>query len=146
MKTFHDKAKLFFWLTAIILIFHTYVDTAEAQGPSYDCGNVIAGSIEEMICFDKGLSALDRRLAEVYTIAIEKAVNEHPPILKPEQRGWIKGRCTSIASNLGRGIGPLKNDLNYSLTCSSICLDYGAHLPFYVWQMIKILQRVAKQI
>ena len=54
--------------------------------------NVKAGIIEEMICFDKGLSALDRRPAEVYTIAIEKAVNKHPPILKPEQRGWIKGR------------------------------------------------------
>ena len=100
MKTFHDKAKLFFWLTAIILIFHTYVDTAEAQGSSYDCDNVKAGSIEEMICFDKGLSALDRRPAEVYTIAIEKAVNKHPPILKPEQRGWIKGRndCWKIIS------------------------------------------------
>jgi len=103
MKTFHDKAKLFFWLTAIILIFHTYVDNAEAQGPSYDCDNVKAGSIEEMICTDKGLSALDRRLTEVYTIAIEKAVNEHPPILKPEQRGWIKGRNDCWKSDDRRG-------------------------------------------
>ena len=53
---------------------------------------VEAGSIEEMVCKDKGLSALDRRLAEVYAAASKKAVNEQPPVLKAEQRGWIKGR------------------------------------------------------
>ena len=92
MKKFRDKAKVVFWLTAIIFIFPKYVDTYEAQGPSYDCDNVAASSIEEMICMVKGLSAMDRRLAEVYAMATEKAVNEHPPILKAEQRGWIKGR------------------------------------------------------
>ena len=89
MKTFHDKAKLFFWLTAIILIFHTYVDTAEAQGSSYDCDNVKAGSIEEMICFDKGLSALDRRPAEVYTIAIDIETQAERLSSLPQ----IQGRC-----------------------------------------------------
>jgi len=53
---------------------------------------VEAGSIEEMVCKDKALSALDRKLAEVFAAATKKAVNEHPPILKAEQRGWIKGR------------------------------------------------------
>ena len=35
---------------------------------------------------------MDRKLADVYAAASAKAVNEHPPQLKAEQRGWIKGR------------------------------------------------------
>jgi uncharacterized protein len=65
---------------------------ASAEGPSFDCGKVEAGSIEEMVCKDKELSALDRKLSEVYAAASKKAVNEHPPVLKAEQRGWVKGR------------------------------------------------------
>jgi uncharacterized protein len=65
---------------------------AGAADPSFDCGKVEAGSIEAIICEDGGLSELDRKLAEVYNAASEKAVNEHPPVLKAEQRGWIKGR------------------------------------------------------
>ena len=68
------------------------VRAAMAQGPSFDCGKVEAGSIEGMICTDEGLTAMDRKLAEVYTAASHKAVHEHPPVLKAEQRGWIKGR------------------------------------------------------
>jgi uncharacterized protein len=60
--------------------------------PSYDCGKVEAGSVEELICKEADLSALDTKLAEVYANAFQKAVNEHPPVLKAEQRGWIKGR------------------------------------------------------
>jgi len=65
---------------------------AMAQGPSYDCGKAEAGSIEAMICQDSGLSTLDRKLAETYAAALRRATNEHPPVLKAEQRGWIKGR------------------------------------------------------
>ena len=65
---------------------------ASATGPSYDCGKVASGSIEEMVCKDEGLAALDVKLAEVYGEATKKAVNEQPPTLKAEQRGWIKGR------------------------------------------------------
>ena len=68
------------------------VSAAMAQGPSFDCSKVEAGSIEGMICKDEGLAAMDRKLAEVYDVASHKAVNEHPPVLKAEQRGWIKGR------------------------------------------------------
>ena len=66
--------------------------TATAQGPSYDCSKVESGSIEEMICQDKELSALDLELSGVYAEASVKAANEQPPMLKAEQRGWIKGR------------------------------------------------------
>ncbi|MBA1158474.1 MliC family protein [Microvirga mediterraneensis] len=65
---------------------------ALAQGPSFPCGKVGAGSIAEMVCTDGALSALDRKLADVYALAARKAENEHPPVLRAEQRGWIKGR------------------------------------------------------
>jgi uncharacterized protein len=65
---------------------------AQAQGPSYACDKVRAGSIEEMICRDRELSALDRKLSGVYAAAAKIAINEHPPTLTAEQRGWIKGR------------------------------------------------------
>ncbi|GAA3722887.1 MliC family protein [Oceanisphaera sediminis] len=64
----------------------------EHKGPSYACDKVKAGSIEAMICEDPALSALDRTLSGVYTAALRKAANQHPPVLKAEQRGWIKGR------------------------------------------------------
>lgn len=65
---------------------------AHATSPSFDCSKVKADSIEAMICHDDTLAALDRKMAEVYAEATNKAVNEHPPTLKAEQRGWIKGR------------------------------------------------------
>ena len=64
---------------------------AVAQGPVYDCRKV-NGSIERMICAERDLGALDRTLSVVYAAVLRKAVNERPPTLKAEQRGWIKGR------------------------------------------------------
>ena len=63
-----------------------------AEGPSFDCGRVEAGSIEALVCGDAALSSLDRQMAEVFAAAKAKAANEHPAVLVPEQRGWIKGR------------------------------------------------------
>ncbi len=91
--------KTFRYLTMIFLLFILLAigclasgHPATAQGPSYDCSMVAAGSIELLICKDADLSALDRKMAGIYAQASEKAVNEHPPMLKAEQRGWIKGR------------------------------------------------------
>jgi len=66
--------------------------TAAASGPTFDCRKVESGSIEAMICGDAELAALDRKLAGVYAAATAKAKNERPPVLRAEQRGWIKGR------------------------------------------------------
>ena len=73
-----------------------------ATGPSYNCDKVEADSIEEMICKDNELSALDRKLSVIYSAAAKKATNEHPPVLKAEQRGWIKGRndCCSRSGDI----------------------------------------------
>ena len=78
--------------TLLALGARTSPSAAGPQGPSFSCAKVEAGSIEEMICKDAALSALDRKLAGVYAQAAKKAANEHPPVLKAEQRGWIKGR------------------------------------------------------
>jgi uncharacterized protein len=88
---------------ALLLIAAALARPAMAQGPSYDCTKVRAGSIEDMVCKDQELSALDRKLAGVYAAAAKKAANEHPPVLKAEQRGWIKGRNDCWKSNDERG-------------------------------------------
>jgi uncharacterized protein len=75
----------------ILLFIGSSIDGAVAADPSFDCADA-TGTIEKMICADDGLAALDRRLAEVYSAAAQKAVNDHPAVLRAEQRGWIKGR------------------------------------------------------
>ena len=45
-----------------------------------------------MVCSDGVLAKLDRTLSQVYVEALALAVDEHPPMLKAEQRGWVKGR------------------------------------------------------
>jgi uncharacterized protein len=65
--------------------------TVFAEGPAFDCAKA-DGEVEELICKDEGLAALDRKLDEVYKAALAKARDEMPRILKTEQRGWIKGR------------------------------------------------------
>jgi len=76
---------------------------AMARGPSFACDKVEAGGIEAMICDDEELSKLDRKLSRVYAAASRKAANEHPPQLKAEQRGWIKGRNECWKSDDRRG-------------------------------------------
>jgi len=71
-------------------------------GPSYSCANVVAGSIEAMVCNDAGLSALDRKLAAVYGEALKVAATQQPPTLRAEQRGWIKGRDECAKSDPAR--------------------------------------------
>ena len=79
-------------LAMMSLALATGGDSAAADGPAFACDRVEAGSIEDLVCHDAELSSLDRLLAETYAAAQKKAVNEHPPLLKAEQRGWIKGR------------------------------------------------------
>lgn len=77
--------------------------STKAAGPSFACGAVKPGSIEAMVCADAELSVLDRKLAGVFTAATKQAANEHPPVLKAEQRGWIKGRNDCWKSENQRG-------------------------------------------
>jgi uncharacterized protein len=82
---------------ALLAMGHGLVfGVASASAQSFDCGKVESGSVEEMICQDAGLSAVDEKMAEVYRAAVKKAANEQPPVLKAEQRGSIKGRDECI--------------------------------------------------
>jgi uncharacterized protein len=87
----------------LVLLLAIAPAAAWAEAPSFDCSGVEAGSIEELVCTDAELSALDRRLAEVYAAASAEAINEHPPVLQAEQRGWIKGRDGCWKSEEVRG-------------------------------------------
>jgi hypothetical protein len=49
-----------------------------AAGPSFNCDNVEANSIEKMICKDDELSSPDRRLSIIYAAASKKATTGHP--------------------------------------------------------------------
>jgi uncharacterized protein len=79
-------------IISLCLCIFLFSSASNAESPSFDCSKAEAGSIEEMICNDPELTALDVKLAGVYKEALKKAQNEHPPVLKAEQRGWIKGR------------------------------------------------------
>jgi uncharacterized protein len=79
-------------LATVVSALMLLAGPAHAEGPSFDCAKVEAGSIETLICGDAALSAADRKMAEVYRAASAKAGDERPPVLKAEQRGWIKGR------------------------------------------------------
>jgi uncharacterized protein len=85
-------SKVYFAVFAPGLFIFLIAIKARAEGPSFDCSKVEAGSIEETVCKNQNLTTLDLKMAEVYREASKKAVNEHPPVLKGEQRGWIKGR------------------------------------------------------
>lgn len=64
---------------------------AQAKGPAFDCSKA-QGEVEQLICKDEGLAALDRKLDEVYKAALAKARDDVPQLLRTEQRGWIGGR------------------------------------------------------
>jgi len=64
---------------------------AQAKGPAYDCAKA-QGEVQQLICKDEGLAALDRKLDAVYKAALAKARDDVPQVLRTEQRGWIKGR------------------------------------------------------
>ncbi len=79
---------------ALILVCNVALAAAagSAESPSFNCKKVEAGGIPDVVCHDEALSRLDRQLTGVFAAASRKAKNEHPPVLKAEQRGWLKGR------------------------------------------------------
>ena len=81
----------------LLLIITTLLATAQLQAASADnqinCQVKDQGTIDKLICSDPELLKQDQQLAEVYQQALLKAVNEKPPLLKAEQRGWVKGKA-----------------------------------------------------
>ncbi len=81
----------------LLLIITTLLATSQLQAASADnqinCQVKEQGTIDKLICSDPELLKQDQQLAEVYQQALLKAVNEKPPLLKAEQRGWVKGKA-----------------------------------------------------
>lgn len=59
------------------------------ESPSFDC-TLADGQVEALICRDAELAALDRKMAQVYQMAVVNIPESEQP--KAVQRGWIKGR------------------------------------------------------
>lgn len=80
--------------TACCYPFGTLADEAQ---PSFDCAKA-QSSAEELVCADDALAALDRRMAERFSAALQSAgsmdagAEEATNTLRATQRGWIKGR------------------------------------------------------
>ncbi|EGM79312.1 putative lipoprotein [Rheinheimera sp. A13L] len=81
----------------LLLLVTTLLAAAPLQAATADnqinCQAKDQGTIDKLICSDPELLKQDQQLAEVYQQALAKAVNEKPPLLKAEQRGWIKGKA-----------------------------------------------------
>ena len=69
--------------------------TALVAQPSFDCAKA-DGAVEELICKDAELAALDRKLAEVYEAAMKRVAQERYEDPRPFQHAWVKRRndCT----------------------------------------------------
>ena len=64
--------------------------TLNAQ-PAFDCSKA-SGEVEQLICADESLQALDRELARTWAKATETWPAEVTTEQRAVQRGWIKGR------------------------------------------------------
>lgn len=64
---------------------------ALADAPAFDCAQA-RDTVEQRICGDAALAALDRKLDAVYKAAAGQAEGPLASQLRAEQRGWIKGR------------------------------------------------------
>lgn len=62
-----------------------------ASAPGSDCAKA-DGSAEALICKDPELAALDRRLSDIYAVALKRVAEEGYEDPRPWQRGWVKGR------------------------------------------------------
>ena len=62
-----------------------------AGQPSFDCSKA-THEIEQLICRDADLAALDRSLADLYAVVLKHTPADKQKALKAEQRGWVKGR------------------------------------------------------
>jgi uncharacterized protein len=62
-----------------------------AVKPSFDCAKA-SGQVEQLVCKDAGLAALDVRLADTYAKAMKTWPADVAKTQRAMQIGWIKGR------------------------------------------------------
>ena len=61
-------------------------------GPSFDCTQKLTSTVEQRICKDPKLAALDRKLAEAYGAAEYQATAADKQALANDQRAWVRTR------------------------------------------------------
>ena len=132
------KAGQLCWLAAAIA---TGLATAGAYSqPAFNCANA-SGEVEELICSDESLQALDRELARTWALANESWPDQVATEQRAIQRGWIKGRndcwkdedvndCVTFAYRsrlveLSISAGMVEAPRAYVVSC-----DDDAHEPF----------------
>ena len=64
---------------------------AHAAQPSFNCSKA-SHEAELLICKDAELAALDRSLADLYSVVLKHTPASEQKQLKAEQIGWVKGR------------------------------------------------------
>jgi len=73
-----------------------------AAEPSFDCSKA-THEVEELVCKDSELAALDRSLAGLYGVLMNNTPASEQKLLRAEQRGWVKGRNDCWKSDDQRG-------------------------------------------
>jgi uncharacterized protein/heat shock protein HslJ len=84
-------AGLTFALLALAAVAAPAHGQAQKTGPTFDCAKA-SGEVENLICQDPGLAALDRKMAKVYAEAMKRFPANIAAEERTVQRGWIKGR------------------------------------------------------
>lgn len=69
----------------------TWAADGSTFGPTFNCAQA-SGEVEQLICAEPALAALDRQLAQVFKAALAQARDQPAALLHAEQRGWVKGR------------------------------------------------------
>jgi len=75
----------------IALTLLTVAARASAAAPTFDCAKA-SGQVEELICADEALAALDRKITENYAKAMQAWPADEKAKQRALQRGWVKGR------------------------------------------------------
>lgn len=75
----------------LVVCLAGWATAAPPQGPAFDCAKA-KGEVEQLICRDASLAALDRKLDQVYRAVSAKAKGQLATALRQEQRGWVSGR------------------------------------------------------
>ncbi|GAA4163605.1 caspase family protein [Shinella granuli] len=94
--------RLTFVLPASAVLLLLFALSATAQ-PSFDCRKA-SNAVEQAICADPALAALDAEMSAVYGAARAAATGSAAETLVAEQRAWLRqrGRCGGDAACLGR--------------------------------------------
>lgn len=90
-------------LLFLALLLPVSAGAQPAAGPSFDCARAQSWD-ERMICADRDLAALDRRVADAFRRAVESAPAMRDR-LQTEQRAWLaeRRRCEKPASGTQQG-------------------------------------------